>query len=405
MAADGITDDPLDEMRLTAPLPGRWDRAPAEEVEEMGRTRGFRRVLFVSVAFAVLLPGSAGAAPAPGRWQTCGRFVEVEAITTPGAYWTRLWDVAHLSTHDAWAVGYQYGNDLQGPVAFRWDGWRWSEVRLPSVGPAMADAVLDGGLAALGTDDVWAVGVAGRHPLALHWDGARWSRTPQPTGLRGELDAIAPIPGTRQLLAVGSRWTSDRSQPLIERWNGREWRRVATPTLPFGGRLHDVVAFEGVAYAIGARGQARPLAMRWDGATWRTIRVPQANEDGELLGVDGTGPGRVWIAGHRAGHGVLLRWEAGALRTLRRLDRPSTLDDVVAAGPRSIWAVGGVFDGGIDVEPIVLRGGAGDWVLDPPPTVADGSNGLLAVDGTPHDLWAVAHDAGEGPASYLLHRC
>lgn len=374
------------------------------------RTRGVRSALVAVVACFLLVSAAPNAVPSAARWRTCGRFVEVEQITIPGAMWTRLQDVAHLSTHDAWAIGHVESDRGSGPIALRWDGWRWDRAPLP-FGPA-AERVGLQRITALAPDDVWAVGWIGRRPLAVHFDGERWSRTTQPEGVRGQLSAITSIPSTHAMLAVGGRAVPGQDQPLVERWNGEAWRVVRTPTLPFGGSLESVVSFGKVAYAAGTRGTSHPLAMRWSGHAWKTVPVPHGRRNGSLGGVDGTSPARVWFVGgieRRDGedrrHGLILRWQEGHLRVSKTLDRASGLSDVTVAGPRSVWVVGGILTGGIEVDPIVLARTAGGWTRDPAPRVDGRSNGLLNVDGTPHDLWAVSQDAGEGPSSYLLHRC
>lgn len=370
-----------------------------------------RRLLVVALLVLVsVVPVESLRGEPAERWATCGRFVTVETVEDPDAWLVRLHDVAHLGTDDAWAVGSWIDDaGTATPLVLRWDGWRWNRVLVTSSGPAMQHAGLEG-VTARAQDDVWAVGSAGKHPLALHWDGLRWSRTPQPAGLEGVLLEVAAIPGTRSLWAVG--YTGRGEQPLIERWTGTTWRRVKVPGFESWGSLHHVVAFPKIAFVSGmATRRGRPLLMRWNGTSWNRVRVPHADSV-YLGGLDGTSPGRVWMAATlhpearpHDGRGVVMRWEDGRLRIVHRLDRRGWLSPVTVTGPHDLWVAGALGEGDFDVDPFALHRGPRGWTVDPSPTAARDAGGIVALDGTPNDLWAVANDVGEHPRSYLLHRC
>jgi hypothetical protein len=126
--------------------------------------------------------------------------------------------VAALAPDDAWAVG---SFEAQGirldapatdrPLALHWDGDGWTVVPLPDVGRGGLT-----GVAATGTDDVWAVGQTVRTsggdyavaPLALHWDGSGWSRVDLPVADDASLTAVAAVPGGG-LWAVGNTTPPD----------------------------------------------------------------------------------------------------------------------------------------------------------------------------------------------------
>ena len=89
-----------------------------------------------------------------------------------------LFAVDALASNDVWAVGRTkpggYGEDRT--LTMHWDGSAWNIV--PSPNDSSNDNDLFG-VAAIASDDVWAVGNAGSlKTLAIHWDGASWGVAP-----------------------------------------------------------------------------------------------------------------------------------------------------------------------------------------------------------------------------------
>src|SRR6266704_4216953 len=84
------------------------------------------------------------------------------------------------------------------------------------------------GVVALSTTNAWAVGQESSYPnpnqaLSEHWNGTSWSIVPTPTvGTESAFNAVAQIPNTNHLWAVGSQFTNNLPQTLVERWNGTE---------------------------------------------------------------------------------------------------------------------------------------------------------------------------------------
>jgi hypothetical protein len=71
---------------------------------------------------------------------------------------------------------------------------------------------------------VWAVGsdLADGSPVILHYDGSAWTRVPTPSSRRGQGALFAVTASSaRRAWAVGAR---PHNAPLIERWNGTEWK-------------------------------------------------------------------------------------------------------------------------------------------------------------------------------------
>jgi hypothetical protein len=228
--------------------------------------------------------------------------------------------IAAISPRDMWAVGGQLNDGAgAGPLTLHWDGTAWSVV--PSAQPADAKVVSLNGVAAITSQDVWAVGGQQAGPdelsqlLVEHWGGAGWqivSSPPLPPSAApkrgGSLSAVTRISGTNQLWAVGNwhEWTNlGRGQPLIERWDGTAWQVVASPALPtgaMGGGWSGVVALSATnAWAVGSYAiknpvDSHPLIAHWDGTRWQIV-VANPDAYGELDSVAAAGATDVRAAG------------------------------------------------------------------------------------------------------------
>jgi hypothetical protein len=114
--------------------------------------------------------------------------------------------VVALSTRSAWAVGgwENFGDGIFASVD-RWTGREW--VGFDSGFAVDGEDWLEG-VAAVSQREIWAVGgvYANREEtVVVRWDGARWSRvqSPSPGSAGSSLDAVAHVPGTRRVWAVG----------------------------------------------------------------------------------------------------------------------------------------------------------------------------------------------------------
>jgi len=147
----------------------------------------------------------------------------------------------------------------------------WPVLRAGPRLPAGSGALV--GVAAVSARDVWAVGstgfVAGR-PLIERWDGRSWRRFPVPGLPRiGSLTSVAAV-SARDAWAVGSAGAG-AGRPLIARWNGTAWRRV--PVSLRSVSLYNVAAVAGRAAWAAGCSQGRPAILRWDGRSWTRMPI------------------------------------------------------------------------------------------------------------------------------------
>lgn len=166
-------------------------------------------------------------------------------------------DVIALSPTEAWAVGYVVDANLgQQPLALRWNGERWTKVRVPDTG-TYGSALED--VTRTTTGEVWVVGRkltdAGDQPLALVWRDGAWVSPQQPTGEAARFEGVAPLPGGR-LLAVGFQQAGEQGiRALAMVYDGTGWQ--ATPTADVRGDdfFFDVATVPGkpISWAVGDR--------------------------------------------------------------------------------------------------------------------------------------------------------
>jgi hypothetical protein len=114
--------------------------------------------------------------------------------------------------------------------------------------------------------------------LAERWNGKRWSiqRTPNPAGQQGgsQFTRLACTAGSK-CIAIGSsgQQQGDFLRTLAERWNGKGWRVVRTPSgMPPSGLNGVACASATNCVAVGNSGPAN-LAEGWNGGRWKVQNV------------------------------------------------------------------------------------------------------------------------------------
>jgi len=142
----------------------------------------------------------------------------------PGGFVSGMYGLAAVSPTDIWGVG-----DIRGEaLTNHWDGTSWRQVNTPPPAEGYTDWLQ--AVSAVATDDVWAVGRSTDTgplltvPLIEHWDGSRWRKVPYelPYGnTYGRLGGVVAI-STDDVWAVGSTY-GQRNAPLLLHWDGASW--------------------------------------------------------------------------------------------------------------------------------------------------------------------------------------
>ncbi|TDD01713.1 hypothetical protein E1292_25120 [Nonomuraea deserti] len=264
--------------------------------------------------------------------------VEMTLRHWDGSRWRRL-PAGHNGTFAAvdadgpanvWAVG---GGAYDEPVALHWDGRSWRRHRSPI---KARDVAVDGGRVVLISSSQVVQGYGGRFTRKL---------------VANELRAVSA--GAGHTWIAGTR----RGQPMVWHGSARGFEQAEMPTVAGGGTL--VAVWQNGPSDVWAVGQAgeSPLVVRWDGAFWKRVALPPGWR-GELTSVTASGPRDVWIASLRpvgtARHVVLLHWD-GRTWTRERSPSPGELTRAVVEripGTSELWLATSIVNG--DSESIVF---------------------------------------------------
>ena len=200
--------------------------------------------------------------------------------------------VAAIQTDDVWAVGYE--GDVEAhterAVALRWDGGEWKSAPvLPTLGSGRSALVA---VAATSRTDAWAVGYRRNEPVILHFDGRAWaiSMSEVPGHALG-VAALAP----EDAWVVGER---------VQRWDGKGWAQAGTVRAK--GVLRAIAAVgPSDVWAVGDRPTEasilKPLVQRWDGTSWQVLRGRGTAGSISLTAVSAVPDGTVLAVGYRDG--------------------------------------------------------------------------------------------------------
>jgi hypothetical protein len=223
---------------------------------------------------------------------------------SPGPGASSLDGVAAVSDNDVWSVGFRSRpHQFNSPEALaeHWDGSRWTIVPTPRL-PGSSNTQLVS-VAAVGANDVWAVGFAqlnsrGPRPLAEHWNGTAWSVVPTPNPGAGFVFASVAARATDDVWAVGYANFAGVARPLAEHFDGSRWSLVKVGHPGRNAFLTGVSATPSDVYAVGGS-QYHALVERWNGTAFERISVPRSR--GGNLGSLGTDGSTTWGVGSRAG--------------------------------------------------------------------------------------------------------
>ena len=381
-----------------------------------------KRGLMLGAAIALVCAGVAAAS---------GGFRVVASPSPPGA---KLSGVGFVAPTDGWVVGARTSSapDDGGLATLteHWNGSAWSVV--PSVDTLFNDDTL-AAVAGVASNDVWAVGqtkLTGHKspvtPLALHWNGSAWSAVPTPSiGVtRASLAGVAAL-GPNNVWAVGTTITGT----LVEHWNGAAWSVVPSPS-PAGSSSNALSGIAAIApndiWAVGSSTSVSgvnivtsTLVEHWNGSAWTIVPSPNVPPQRPgvavrdlLTGVTAIGPSNVWAVGNSidvaSGSGLpnksLVEHWNGSAWTIVPSPSPqghNALTGIAAISASDIWAVGfGSTDvsTGVPVDkPELLHWDGTLWSsVAPPPNVGASDNLLQGVATTSGTLWAAGTALGVG---------
>jgi hypothetical protein len=346
----------------------------------------------ITVGFALL----AGSAPKTASADIPGCWTVYPSVLGPGPN-QNLTGMAAISSNDVWAAGYSGVGPQTNPVALHWDGFNWTST--PTVGNGYFAAV-----AAASSNDVWAVGGVGsvgiRQTLVEHWDGTSWSVVPSANvnaNTDNSLSGVAAL-ASNDVWAIGNYNDGISNQTLVEHWNGTAWTIVSSPnTNPMENFLYGISAVSPTdIWVVGGDSLRTGLIMHWDGAAWSFVPGVIAPE---LHGIVALAADNVWAVGdyfndrqmavmHYDGHG----WAYAQAPTV-----PSSyLNTIAAVGPNDIWAAGFIGPISGPFSPLIVHWDGTNWSTEPNPSGYSSASltGSTTVGG---DLWQVGSATTGGP--------
>lgn len=218
-------------------------------------------------------------------------------LSSPNAY---LQGIVALSAQNIWAVGNAVDTDpaAEGSpktLIEHWNGQAWQVVSSPNPGVA-ADTLRLYGITAVSPDDIWAVGdhansleTADYTTLVEHWNGQTWQVVPgantvDPHGTmtQNHLTKVAAL-STNDAWAVGYASDTRGGHTLIEHWNGQTWQVIAHPdpaASSNGAYLFGIAAFSSTnIWAVGYMYGSGPshietIVDHWNGKQWSIANGP-----------------------------------------------------------------------------------------------------------------------------------
>jgi hypothetical protein len=297
-----------------------------------------------------------------------------------------------------------------------WDGSQWSIVSSPSPG---IDFDTLTGVAAVSSNDVWAVGDYHTAPfyrmvtLIEHWDGSQWSIVPSPNvGIYdNNLIGVAAV-SINDVWAVGTYvgdWngTNYPNRTLILHWDGTQWSVVSSPNLGiYDNHLLGVAAVSAAdVWAVGEYYNSayypahKTLIEHWDGTQWSVVPSPNVGIYDNNLFAIAAASGDIWAVGDyqlnssgTAPRTLTEHWN-GSQWSIVPSPNVSSYEDylrgVTALSANDVWAVGFYYTGHI-YETLVEHWDGTSWSVVYSPNSGSHDNDLSGVAAvSSSDVWAV----------------
>jgi hypothetical protein len=227
--------------------------------------------------------------------------------------------------------------------------------------PVILDDVLLG-VAVTSSSNAWAVGYftpagSSSRTLIEHWNGRTWKVVASPDlgGAAGQdiLHAVAASP--TRAWAVGNYWNGKAAQTLIEHWNGKSWKQVKSVNPGGSGRENTLFAVarsgRSGAWAVGDYGTSSGTAAlieHFNGTAWKQVPSPHPGTRSTLSAVAAVSATNAWAVGYyESGSATLALIEHWNGRSWKVVPSPSSqqknLFGIAAVSATSAWAVGDAF--------------------------------------------------------------
>jgi hypothetical protein len=312
----------------------------------------------------------------------------------------QLYATTAVSASDVWAVGYAYNaSALQVTLVEHWNGSNWSVIPSPNPGTSTRCGASYSGSALTGVikvsnTNVWAVGyICGLQSKTLteHWNGSKWTviSSPNETGADAStLVAVAAL-SSNDVWAVGNYKVFNQYQwdTLIEHWDGTKWSIVNSPNVPGADKnfLYAVAVLSpkdvwAVGYSEGGTGGATdvPLIEHFDGQSWKIVPsvYPSPSPFNALYGIAALSANNIWAVGYanensqgKNGQALIEHWDGTRWKLVNSpiAGNATLLYSVTAISNTDIWAVGYIQTSNVQFLPITEHWNGTSWSVVTPP--------------------------------------
>lgn len=296
-----------------------------------------------------------------------------------------------------------------------------------------------GGITALGSNDVWAVGdsitgdgkpeTTDETPLALlaYWNGSNWDRidggervNPEIYQLRTGTGGLYIELNAALAQAKDDIWAVGESTKgsLVVHWDGQAWSMVPSANAGSSGYrtyIYDLAATaKDDLWAVGSSfDHHTPIILHSTGQAWESAfhYTTPATVTVELQGVTALDKDNIWTVGYTDTRTLVMRptgddWQVVA--SPNRCGGHNALRDVAGAAADDVWAVGGCKEDattavGVPSQPLLEHWDGTAWTLGTLPAAIDQLPDALLTDVTAiakDNVWAVGSYQG---GALLLH--
>lgn len=286
----------------------------------------------------------------------------------PGIGLNKLDAVGATSPNDVWAVGsFTNGSGLSpsSTLIEHWNGSQWSVAPSPNPGTGINELF---GVAAISSNDVWAVGhfnsssgpLASDNILIEHWDGTQWSvvSSPDPGNFGNQLNSVTAL-STNNVWAVGSSTSLNQTllaQTTVEHWDGTQWSVVTSANVPSSDdslasvttiSTNDIWAV-GLFNTLGGSGDPQTLTEHWNGTQWQVVASPNILVSDGLDSVSAIATNNVWAVGSglnsnaSVSQTLIAHWNGTSWTTAKHPESSSfdLFNGVTTLSTGNVWAVG-----------------------------------------------------------------
>ena len=377
----------------------------------------------VLLTFSVGLPSATASSAQHTTVRSIGTW---NIVYSPNFGWSannELSAMTAISSNDIWAVGLVYPNvvlSISHTLTEHWNGSQWSIIPSANAG-AYSNHLY--GVAAVSTNDVWAVGSSYAdqrgstgQTLIEHWNGSAWSVIPSPNAGNSfnELSAVTAI-SADDVWAVGNFVNVEpfQNRTLIEHWNGTKWSIV--PGANPGASYNSLEAIAGISannlWAVGAysqtNGHQQTLLEQWNGSRWSTVHAPNVGRfDNSLRGIAVVTANNIWAVGSNISpsngiYQTLIEHWNGKQWSVVSSPSPYTsmnsLAGVAVGTANNIWAVGYGYSSGTGAMTLIEHWNGSNWVVVSSPNRTPPADSLSAVAAlSADDIWAIGSHLATG---------